>query len=119
MPKIDYKSLHEGRGTMGSSDQNDLGGDEHGDDRARLQDKYAPLGASSGFGGSPHSLGNPDDDLAIMKEEMRQLQEKERNLKKQAEVDTMRRRLEEQRKKLKQLRGRDDICTGLRDLASE
>ena len=119
MLKIDYKSLHEGRGTMASSDQNDLGGDEHGDERARHQDKYAPLGASGGFGGSPHSLGNPDDDLAIMKEEMRQLQEEERNLMKRAEVDTMRRRLEEQRKKVKQLRGRDDICTGLRDLASE
>lgn len=54
-----------------------------------------------------------------MKEEMRHLQEEERNLKKRAEVETMRRRLEEQRKKVKHLRGRGEICTGLRNLASE
>ena len=44
-----------------------------------------------------------------MKEEMHQLQVKERKLNKSAEVDAMRSRLEEQRKKVKKLRGRDDI----------
>ena len=68
---------------------------------------------------SPHSSGgNRDGDLAKMKEEMRELQEEERRLKKAAEVDTMRRRLEEQ-KKVKHLRGRTDISTGQRNLETE
>ena len=77
--------------------------DSAGDERLRSKmDDYSLYGASGGYGESPHSSGgNPDEDLAKMKEEMRELQEEERRLKKAAEVDTMRRRLEEQKKKVK------------------
>ena len=114
VPRKDYNSLHEGRSKMASSketDQGDLGGDGQRDERAGHEDNYTPLGASGVFGDSPYSFSTPDNDLAIMKEEMRQLQVEERKLKKSAEVDVMRRRLEDQRKKVKQLRGRDDIYT--------
>ena len=74
------------------------------------------MGASGGYGESLHSSGgNPDEDLARMKE----LQEEELRLKKASKVDAMRRRLEQQKKKVKHPRGRAAISAGLRNFNTE
>lgn len=73
----------------------------------------SPLGASGDLGEFPHSKDkqlSDTDELTEMREEMRRLQDEERRLKKAAEVDTMRRRLEVQRQRVQTLRGNTDFA---------
>lgn len=86
--------------TMG--DNENLG---DSDNQGGESSKSLPL-ASAGLGDSPHSYDDdPDEELARMKQEMQELLNEEKRLKKATELDSMRRRLEAQRQKVSNLRG--------------